>query len=83
MILNSSENEPLSQKCVWRRLDAALSSFVQQIEALEDEVRAGNRADEIQARELFLNLKGWIRWAIEAERIRAESQKIASGVNRL
>jgi hypothetical protein len=44
MILNSSENEPLSQKCVRRRLDAALSCFVQQIEALEDEVRAGNRA---------------------------------------
>ncbi len=79
MILNPSESEPLSKDCIRRRLDAALSSFVQQVEALEAQVRAGNYADETQARDLFLNLKLWIRWANEAEKIRAESQKVASG----
>ena len=79
MIQPPSETEPLSKDCAQRRLDEALNSFIQQIEDLEQQVRAGNHADKTQARDLFLNLKTWIRWANEAERIRAESQKVTSG----
>lgn len=73
MILNPSESDPLSKDCIRRRLDAALSSFVQQVEALEAQVHAGNYADETQARDPFLNLKVRIRRANEAEKIRAET----------
>ena len=79
MIQPPSETAPLSKDCAQRRLDEALDSFIQQIEELEYQVRAGNHADKTQARDLFLTLKAWIRWANEAERIRAESQKVISG----
>ena len=79
MIQPPSETAPLSKDCAQRRLDEALDSFIQQIEELEHQVRAGNHADKTQARDLFLTLKAWIRWANEAEGIRAESQKVISG----
>lgn len=79
MILTPSETEPTSNDYVRRCLDDALDSFIHQVKALEQEVRAGNCADEIQARKLFLDLKSWMKWAYQAEKIRAESQKIASG----
>ena len=79
MIQPPSETAPLSKDCAQRRLDEALDSFIQQIEELEHQVRAGNHADKTQARDLFLTLKAWIRWANEAERIRAGSQKVISG----
>ena len=47
MIPTPFETEPTSNDYVRRRLDDALDSFVHQVKALEQEVRAGNCADEI------------------------------------